>query len=55
MDKPIEKAKLRKYFYQTSRAYISIVKRFLKFGKLPREFLLPYSNKSQQLEAFTLP
>ena len=52
--KLIEKVKLRKCSYRQA-TYISIVKRFLKFGKLPRESLFPYSNKSQQLEAFTLP
>jgi len=33
--------------YQTSKAYISIVKRFLKSGKTLREFSLSYSNKSR--------
>jgi len=33
--------------YQTSKAYISIVKRFLKSGKRLREFSLSYSNKSR--------
>jgi len=45
--KLIEEVKLRKYSYQTGKAYISVVKRFLKFGKTPREFLLSYSNKSR--------
>jgi len=45
--KLIEEIKLRKYSYQTGKAYISVVKRFLKSGKMPREFLLTYSNKSR--------
>jgi len=45
--KLIEEIKLRKYSYQTGKAYISVVKRFLKSGKTPREFLLSYSNKSR--------
>ena len=43
----IEEIKLRKYSYQTGKAYISITKRFLKSSKTPREFLLDYSNKSR--------
>jgi len=38
--KLIEEIKLRKYSYQTGKLYISIIKRFLKSGKTPREFLL---------------
>jgi len=45
--KLIEEIKLRKYSYQTGKAYISVVKRFLKSGKTPREFLLSYPNKSR--------
>ena len=45
--KLIEEIKLRKYSYQTGKLYISIVKRLLKSGKTPREFLLSYSNKSR--------
>ena len=45
--KLIEEIKLRKYSYQIGRAYISVVKRFLKSKKTPREFLLSYSNKSR--------
>ena len=45
--KLIEEIKLRKYSYQTGKLYISIIKRFLKSGKTPREFLLSYSNKSR--------
>ena len=33
--------------YRTGKAYISIVKRFLKSGKRLREFSLSYSNKSR--------
>ncbi|KUK04522.1 hypothetical protein [Methermicoccus shengliensis] len=44
--KLIEEIKLRKYSYQTGKG-ISIVKRFLKSGKTPREFLLSYSNKGR--------
>ena len=46
--KLVEEIKLRKYSYQTGKAHISVVKRFLKSGKTPREFLLSYySNKSR--------
>jgi len=45
--KLIEEIKLRKYSYQTGKAYISVVKIFLKSGKTPREFLLSYSNKNR--------
>ncbi len=45
--KLIEEIKLRKYSYQTGKTYILVVKRFLKSGKTPREFLLSYSNKSR--------
>ena len=43
----IEEIKLRKYSYQTGKTYISVVKRFLKSGRNPREFLFFYSNKSR--------
>ena len=36
----MEEIKLRKYSYQTGKSYIAVVKRFLKSGKIPREFLL---------------
>ena len=36
----MEEIKLRKYSYQTGKSYIAVVKRFLKSGKTPREFLL---------------
>jgi integrase len=45
--KLIEEVKLRKYSYQTGKAYISVIKEFLKSGKTPREFLLSHSNKSR--------
>ncbi|HEC75658.1 MAG TPA: integrase [Thermoplasmatales archaeon] len=45
--KLIEEIKLRKYSFQTGKAYISVVKRFLKSGKSSRDFLLSYSNKSR--------
>ncbi len=45
--KLIEEIKLRKYSYQTGKAYILVVKRFLKSGKTSREFLLSYSNKNR--------
>ncbi|PKP51173.1 MAG: integrase [Candidatus Altiarchaeales archaeon HGW-Altiarchaeales-3] len=45
--KLIEEIKLRKYSFQTGKTYISVVKRFLKSGKTPREFLLSNSNKSR--------
>jgi len=45
--KLIEEIKLRKYSFQTGKAYISVVKRFLKSGQTLREFLLSHSNKSR--------
>jgi len=38
--KLIEEIKLRRYSYQTGKAYISVVKGFLKSRKTPREILL---------------
>ncbi len=43
----IEEIKLRKYSYQTGKAYTSVIKNFLKSGKGPREFLLANSEKSR--------
>lgn len=45
--KLIEEIKLRKYSHQTGKAYISVIKEFLKSGKTPREFLLSHSSKSR--------
>lgn len=45
--KLIGEIKLRKYSYQTGKAYISVVKNFLKSGKTPREFLLLHSDLSR--------
>lgn len=45
--KLIEEIKLRKYSYETGKAYIYVVKEFLKSGLGPREFLLRYSGKSR--------
>ena len=46
--KLIEEIKLRKYSYRTGKAYIGVVKRFLRSGLEPREFLLKYySDKSR--------
>lgn len=42
----IEELKLRKYSYETSRAYVRIIKIFLESRKSPKEFLLGYSDKS---------
>ena len=47
VDKFTEKIKLKKYSYQTDKIYISVVKRFLKSGKIPGEFLFSYSNISR--------
>ena len=47
VDKLIEDVKLRRYFYQTGKSYISIVKDFISSGKTQWEFLLSYSNKSK--------
>ena len=44
----IEELKLRKYSYRTGKAYVYIVKNFLRSGLTPREFLLKYySDKSK--------
>ena len=44
----IEEIKLRKYSYRTGKAYINVIKRFLKSEMEPREFLLKYySDKSR--------
>jgi len=43
----IKEVKLRRYSFQTGRAYISVVSRFLKSGKTSRDFLLLYSGKSK--------
>ena len=40
--KLIEELKLRKYSYRTGKAYISVVKNFLRSGLTPREVLLNY-------------
>ena len=45
--KLIEELKLRKYSFQTGKAYISVVGRFLKSGRTPKEYLLANSWKSQ--------
>jgi site-specific recombinase XerD len=45
--KLIEELKLRKYSYRTGKKYRDVVIKFLKSGKIPREFLLSYSNKSR--------
>ncbi len=45
--KLIEEIKLRRYSYQTGKAYIYVVKDFLASGKTPREFLLAHSDKSK--------
>ncbi len=44
----IEEIKLRKYSYRTGKAYITVVKKFLRSELEPREFLLKYySDKSR--------
>ncbi len=45
--KLIEEIRLRRYSPQTEKAYINIIKNFLKSGKEPRDFLLLSSNKSR--------
>ena len=47
IDKLIEEVKLRRYSYQTGKAYVFIVKNFLASCKTPREFLLSYATKSK--------
>ncbi len=42
----IEEIKLRKYSFQTGKAYIAVVNAFLKSGQNPREFLLGQSDRS---------
>lgn len=43
----IGELKLRKYSFQTGKAYISVVKNFLKSGRTPRQFLLEKSGESR--------
>jgi site-specific recombinase XerD len=43
----IEEIRLRKYSFETGRAYISVVKEYLKSGKPPREFLLARAGGSR--------
>ncbi|MCX8190223.1 MAG: tyrosine-type recombinase/integrase [Candidatus Diapherotrites archaeon] len=50
--KLIEEIKLRRYSFQTGKSYISIAKDFLASGKIPREFLLSYTNKSKSAMRF---
>jgi integrase/recombinase XerD len=45
--KLIEEIKLRRYSFQTGKAYVSVVKEFLASNKNPREFLLLYTTKSK--------
>lgn len=42
-----EEILLRKYSLQTLKSYRSIIERYLKSGKEPREFLLRYTDKSR--------
>lgn len=42
-----EEIRLRKYSPRTGRSYSFIIGRFLKSGKEPRDFLLPYTDKSR--------
>ena len=44
--KLIGEIKLRRYSFETGKAYISIAKNFLSSGRSAREFLLTYSGKS---------
>jgi len=44
--KLIEEIKLRKYSYQTDKAYISVVKKFLKSNKNSREFSFMFLNET---------
>jgi len=47
MNKLSEELKLRKYSKQTEKAYISIIRNFIRSELAPREFLLKYSEKSR--------
>jgi len=44
--KLINEIKIRKYSYETGKAYILYVKTYLRSGLTPKEFLLYYSNRS---------
>lgn len=44
-----EELKLRKYSRKTIKKYVEIIKRFLKFDKTPRTFLLSHSSKSNSM------
>lgn len=53
----IKELKLRKYSFQTGRAYINCVTNFLKSGRNPREYLLSKSsgsNSTMRLNYFAL-
>ncbi len=47
LNKLCEEIRLRKYSKQTEKAYLNIIKNFLASGKLPREYLLGYADKSR--------
>lgn len=46
LNKLCEEIRLRKYSKQTEKAYVNIIKNFLASGKMPREYLLGYADKS---------
>ena len=47
LNKLCEELRLRKYSKQTEKTYHNIVKNFLDSGKLPRDYLLSYVDKSR--------
>lgn len=47
LDKLAEELRLRKYSRQTEKSYIYLIKKFIKSGLMPREFLLRYTEKSR--------
>ncbi|MBI2546384.1 tyrosine-type recombinase/integrase [Candidatus Woesearchaeota archaeon] len=47
LDKLLEELRLRKYSRQTERAYLYLIRKFIRSGLQPREFLLGYTEKSR--------
>ena len=46
LNKLCEELRLRKYSRQTEKTYLNIIKNFIGSGKMPREYLLGYADKS---------
>ena len=47
INKLCEELRLRKYSKQTEKTYLNLIKNFLGSGKMPREYLLGYTEKSR--------